>query len=173
MGGRGDSAKSFNTIGKDGFARTATVIPATAMALTANVYKGGPPAQPLKLVGHQKDDFFIHERGGQQVVTHLPTGAVVHRLDTLQQAKSVVDSISPLSSQLTRFGEASFLKGKKKGTMSERERSDLREKMNSAAVDARSKFPSTAKRNAFGSRRGETLAAREAQAKKKEDRFVI
>ena len=173
MGGRGDGTKSFNTIGKDGFARTATVIPATAMALSANVFKGGPPAEPIKLVGHQKGDFFIHERSGDQVITHIPTGAVVRRLENLQQAKSVVDSLSSMSSQLTRFGEAAFLKGKKRGTMTQSERSEVLGKVEAATADARAKFPSSAKRNKFGSRRGETSAAREAVAKRKEAQIEI
>ena len=169
----GPTAKSFNTIGSDGFARTATNIPITAV---------GPAKQkqtePLKLVGHQRGDFFIAESLGQQNITHIPTGVRIHRMETLSQAKHFVKQIdSPqISKDLTTMANSEF--GTKKvrdaTQFSPRQKSDLLNKVKTAADEAKTKFPSKAKRDRLtGQSKNSMFDARVARQKAKEAQIDI
>ena len=166
MGGRNGESKSFNTIGKDGFARTATVIrPGKAIGLRGD--------NPLKLVGHQKGDFMISPDNSTDFglrITHVPTGMQLTRVDNLQQGKHVVDAVQHLSSKMSESAAHQMATPKQQRAMSitKAEKEKLGDTVTAAIREARSKYPSKAKYVS-----GDTRGLRQGRARKAERQIEI
>lgn len=76
----------------------------------------------IKLTGERKGDFLVHETNTLHSVTHLPSGGRMGSFDRIEQARSFVNKLQPLSKSVEALSLNTHGNGMQRGRMRPRDR---------------------------------------------------